>query len=113
MNGNVHIACPRCRSDWDQLDGDSYDYFICTNERCSMMACMYDPNTIYEFEFVLSVDVFDDEPEYQPFIIYWYDKQCLITKIADSDDGKDIDTVLPLLPFDITFEKLKTYLIFS
>lgn len=103
INDNLHNSCPRCHSDWDEINKE---LIVCAGDECGMMCCLHDK---FSKLFFLCIDIFD-------YTIYWQKDRCMIDRknieeISYSDDHESLG--LPLLPFDITLEKLKTYLTFS
>jgi hypothetical protein len=102
MNNNIHKKCPRCDGDWIFL---SDEYMNCNT--CGMMACLQDN----EKEYFLNVDILESGRD-TSYAVYWYNDGCMIT-ITKNDVENDEAAHLPLLPFNITYNKLQTYLIFS
>lgn len=95
LNNNVHKFCPRCGSQWKDLSAP--EYFFCDNDECGMMACQ---QTVNPATYFLTVDI-------EGYNVYWYNDGCMI------DRGSNILCHAPNLPFDISYNKLKMYLVFS
>jgi len=85
-------TCPRCGGEWNK-DATILNFYKCT--MCTMHI------TIDEGEFSLNIELFG-------FYIGWSSigNYCIIY-------SRNKPIKLPWLPFDITEEKLKLYLVFS
>jgi len=101
-NNNIHNKCPRCSGNWKAL-GPEHTY--CNN--CGMMACLEDNG----IEYFLSVDILDTGRN-TSYAAYWYNSGCMVTVTKNGEEHEECAHI-PLLPFDVTYNKLQTYLIFS
>jgi hypothetical protein len=129
MNGSVHDICPRCGKDWLVLqerpipDRDRPkwmpEHIFCRDlespeqQSCKMTACL---NSRFTKEYFLYIELPDPVKD-KTYTVFWVNDCCTIN-IRSIVDGVETETELPLprlplLPFDITIDKLKIYLLFS
>lgn len=105
VNGNIHEACPRCHDIWIYISEPDIVYVSCN--KCGMIASL---NSYATKEYVLSFDFLTDKKLHT---ISWFRGRCVVsTELIEK--SKRIPIVkLPLCQFDITLDKLQTYLLFS
>lgn len=102
VQGAEHKVCPRCGGKWKYIaNNDSYAVCLGDKEKCGMMACRQNEN-----EFFLTVEV-------GKYTLYWHNSGTMVD-ITFTGEFEEIEsTQLPTLPFDISLDKLKTYLVFG
>lgn len=76
------------------------DHIIC--KKCDVMACLRRKRPKRYF---ITIDL-------EHFTIYWLHDYCMVDLVDNLGDHKK-SFHLPLLPYNLTIDKLKTYLIFS
>ena len=87
-------VCPRCQGEWEHC-GIEYNKCVDCKSKYSFRSL-----TFYIQDFLLWNDV-----------LYFFEDKCVYQTFDDFLGG--IELHLPLLPYDITPEKLKFYLLFS
>lgn len=103
----VYKECPRCHDYWEVMAADP-SIFRCKNDECGMLAVSQkDPNDNNKYYLLFDIDT--DTAVYS---IAWEDDYCTVNAHY-LESEKFVESILPILPFSITIEKLKTYLIFS
>ena len=103
MDEVIHDKCPRCSELWRHLKDP--DYIVCNG--CGMMACLSHRN-LKKYFLTISFETISGIE----YTIYWYNAGCMV-EMANGDGEVKSDIHLPLLPYDISYDKLKTYLVFS
>jgi hypothetical protein len=130
MNGNIHEKCPRCGKDWLVLqekpipDRPTWmpEHIFCSDlensepHSCGMTACL---NSRFTKEYFLHIELPDPIKD-KTYTVFWINDCCTVSiKSIIEVDGieEEIETELPfslpLLPFNVTIDKLKIYLLFS
>lgn len=110
ISNKVHRKCPRCDGEWEHIEKDDADYVICLNN-CGILGIH-----IRKLVYIFNLDLTDGKKIYQ---IYWHEDYCQISAYHDDIDYMEdeetlnYDSDLPILPYDITIDRLKTYLLFS
>jgi len=115
VNGTTHENCPRCGGAWVNSNNLMEPDFQCeSNKPFSIDKCIRGYNTIwmgrYKYQlacYKLACYIFDTSNVYN---INWDIGFC---EVSRQFQGDTTSTKLPLLPYDITLDKLKTYLLFS
>jgi len=106
ISGVVHENCPFCKGTFVELDSDT---IACDD--CEMIACLDYVDTDDIKIYFFSITLADQNVTHD---IYWYDRDggCMVNT-RDIDKEFDVTSHLPALPFNITLEKLKIYLLFN
>lgn len=99
----LHKVCPRCGGDWQAHH--AAESFDCT--KCQMRAFVYARKPLKHF-FVISI--FSGKKNYE---IYWIKDRCTVYTRSTEGANNMHNMDLPSLPFDISIQKLQTYLVFS
>jgi hypothetical protein len=112
IRGVTFPNCPRCGKDWElnnkvpQMENEAVTY-TCTDRRCLYFNNRHERDN--SIKYVLSW--FSGEGH----LIEWEERGTWILIYANADedqlDGLK-ELTLPTIPYSITLEKLKTYLIF-
>jgi Zn-finger nucleic acid-binding protein len=102
INGVMHDKCPRCGGNWEDL-GPGTKVCMANRFECDMMACQHRGDFYF-----LTITLKDARgAEYN---IYWDEIDCMVDV---TDKIVDINARLPTLPYGISIDKLKKYLVFS
>ena len=97
--GKEHFVCPRCGQDW----GDIKPSVIAHEHSCGLLLWGGRSNVV---SFTIQFDI--DE---QQLFLEWYDDTCCILDTYTSGVWQKF-TSLPVMPHNITLDKLQTYLAF-
>jgi len=98
INGTTHKNCPRCGGAWIINDSTSLG-FKCELDSCSMIgfgSISYPDN---QCQLLCRVE--------HNYVVSWHQGFCMVNSHLINN------TKLPILPYDISLNKLKTYLLFS
>jgi hypothetical protein len=105
LNGVTHEKCPRCYSAWIKCD-DLIFGFECELNNCTLFG--FHSTTYLNNQCQLLCNITINNIGYT---VAWQKGFCTVNKIPNLiyDDTYK----LPILPYDISLNKLKTYLLFS
>jgi hypothetical protein len=106
VNGTTHENCPRCGGAWiNEISNNIME----PDFKCELDNCIRCYNTVWMLanQYQLECYIFDTPNFYK---ISWHSGFCEVSMPFQINSKI---TKLPLLSYDISLDKLKTYLLFS
>jgi hypothetical protein len=110
INNNIHNVCPRCGGAWLQgtngIECVNMNNVISSTSLCmtAVSSVSLPRNTMLLCALLSYNDIL--------YMIEWREDRCIITSRRDNQWGYSND-ILPILPYDISIDRLRTLLLFS